>query len=161
MIQAILPIVGTILKRVIPDPKARAEAQQKLLELEQKGELAYLDANLQVALAQAKINEMEAKSHGNYKGGWRPFVGWVCGAALAWNYVVHPFLTYFVTIAFPDVKVPPVLDLAVMMPVLLGMLGLGTMRSYERREFTRETASLAKEKQKAQRQQFSFPATSD
>lgn len=164
MIQALLPLVGTVLKQVIPDPEQRTKAQQNLMELAQKGELAYLDANLQVALAQLKVNEMEAKSHGIYKGGWRPFIGWTCGAAIAYQYVARPFLAWITLLAGGDpATVPPQLDLESLWPVIAGMLGLGAMRTFERREFTRETADLAKEKNKLERKEpgFSFPETSD
>lgn len=76
-------------------------------------------------LAQIEVNKREADSKSLFKGGWRPFVGWVCGFALANNYLIVPYAKAFGL----DV---PTLDFAVMMPVLLGMLGLGTMRTVER-----------------------------
>lgn len=144
MIQFLIPVIGDVLKRVIPDPKARAEAQMKLAELDQQGELAHLDADVKLALGQLKVNEMEAKSHGIYKGGWRPFMGWVCGLAIAYTYILRPFIEWGVVLAGFQGEVPPNLDLAALWPVIMGMLGLGAMRTYERREFTREAANLAK-----------------
>lgn len=77
-------------------------------------------------LAQIDVNKREAESKSLFKGGWRPFVGWVCGLALANNYLVVPYanaMGYAV----------PSLDLGEMMPVLLGMLGLGYLRTDERK----------------------------
>ena len=129
-ILAVLPIIGDLIAKIIPDPQKAAEAKIKLFELAQAGDLKELEANLGIALAQVEVNKAEAQSPGWFRGGWRPFVGWTCGGAFALNFVVLPLLNWFATLwSFP---VPPPLDLAEMMPVLLGMLGLGGMRSFER-----------------------------
>lgn len=92
----------------------------------------------QADIAQIEVNKQEAKSGMLFVSGWRPFVGWTCGSALAWTFVVSPVVQ---SIAFYvaeftgndiDLTALPQFDLAVLMPVLLGMLGLGTMRTYEK-----------------------------
>ncbi len=76
------------------------------------------------AKAQLEVNKVEAAHKSLFVAGWRPFIGWVCGVAMASNFLLMPYL-----VAFIDVQP---LDLTVMMPVLMGMLGLGTMRSVEK-----------------------------
>jgi hypothetical protein len=82
--------------------------------------------------AQAEINKIEAGSTSLFVAGWRPFIGWTCGAALAYNYVLMPLLVWVVTNFYPDAPAMPVLDNSELMTILLGMLGLGAMRTYEK-----------------------------
>lgn len=126
---ALLPVVGKLLDKVIPDPQAAAKAKFDMMKLAQDGDLAHLDADVKLAIGQMEINKEEAKA-GVFRGGWRPFIGWTCGFALTMNFVVLPLLGFAATLwAFP---VPPPFDLSVMMPVVFGMLGLGGMRTYEK-----------------------------
>jgi hypothetical protein len=81
---ALIPAVATILDKAIPDPKAKAEAQIKMMEMAQKGELAVLDADLKLALGQMEVNKVRRLLVGLqdcfttlFRGGWRPAVGWV------------------------------------------------------------------------------------
>ena len=131
LLGAIFPVVGEIFKRIWPDPKDQAAAQLALLTLQQNGDLAYLDADLKTRLAQLGIDNTEAASDNVFKSGWRPFLGWTCGAAFAWNFVVGPSLTWVFTAAGHPVGLPHA-DMTQMMPVLLGMLGLGGLRTYEK-----------------------------
>jgi len=82
--------------------------------------------------AQLAVNAIEAQHRSIFVAGWRPFTGWVCGLALAYQYVLHPLIAWIVTITMETPVYPPEIDLAVMMPVLLGMLGLGGMRTMEK-----------------------------
>lgn len=102
----------------------RMAAKLKVLELEKSGELA-----------QIAVNTQEAKHTSLFVAGWRPFIGWVCGLAFSWTFLIYPMLK-FAVLAFGvplDLSLLPIMDLSEMMPVLMGMLGLGAMRSYERR----------------------------
>jgi len=127
----VLAAVVPIIERLWPDPQKAAEAKLRLFEMQQSGELASLDAEVRTALAQLEINKEEAKA-GPFRGGWRPFIGWTCGTAFAWNFVLLPVGNWALAVAGIMVVPPPTLGLEVMMPVLLGMLGLGGMRSLER-----------------------------
>lgn len=98
----------------------KAQARLKVLELHTKGELAQL-----------AVNAEEAKTGSVFIAGWRPFIGWVCGASFAWVFVVQPMAS-FVSSLFGLYPVLPNLDLSAMLPVLLGMLGLGTLRTVEK-----------------------------
>lgn len=81
---------------------------------------------------QTAINKIEAGHKSIFVAGWRPFIGWVCGVALAWNYVVHPMLLWVLT--FTQIQTqPPKLSMTELFPVVLGMLGLGAYRSYEKK----------------------------
>ncbi len=85
----------------------------------------------ELAKGQLEINKTEAASRNIFVAGWRPFIGWVCGVAMAYNYVFQPMLIF--GLAQTDYLVTlPTIDLSEMMPVLLGMLGLGGLRSFEK-----------------------------
>jgi len=131
------PIIGglieaglKVLDRVIPDPAAKAQAQLELLKLQQAGEFRQLEADLQLALAQTKINEVEAASPDPFKSGWRPAAGWVCVSGLAYQFLLQPLLSWGSKIA--DYPTPPLLELGDLYGLLFGMLGLGAYRSFEK-----------------------------
>jgi hypothetical protein len=119
-----------VLDRVLPDPAQKAAAQLELLKLQQQGEFKVLEADLQLALAQTKINEVEAASPDLFKSGWRPGAGWVCVLGLMYQFLAQPLLAWGSTIqGYPA---PPVLQLGDLYGLLFGMLGLGAYRSVER-----------------------------
>lgn len=130
MITTLIPIIGTLLDKLIPDPKTAAEAKIKAIELAQRGELASLDADMRLALGQIEVNKVEAGSD-LFRGGWRPFVGWVCAVGLAVQFVLSPILTW-VSLLFGFGVQFPVLDMSVLLTLLFGMLGLGTLRTKEK-----------------------------
>lgn len=122
--------VTTILNKVIPDPQARAAAQLEMFKAQQAGEFKELDNQLQRDLAQIGVNQAEAQSPDFFRGGWRPATGWVCVIGLLYAFLLQPLLAWGSGIwHFP---VPPVLDLATLLTILGGMLGLGTLRTTER-----------------------------
>jgi hypothetical protein len=84
------------------------------------------------AMAQAEVNRAEAQHRNIWVAGWRPFIGWVCGVALAWHFVLAPVVLFVA--AWADVQLPtlPAFDMDSLMTVLLGMLGLGGLRSFEK-----------------------------
>jgi len=125
-ITAILSIGGKLLDRLFPDPKSKAEAQMALLKMQQDGEFKEIEAELQRSKQQTDINLAEAQSSDPFRAGWRPFIGWVCGAAFLYDFVAGPLCAQFTSFAFHP------LDMGEMMPVLLGMLGLGAYRTYEK-----------------------------
>tara|TARA_R110000796_G_scaffold57450_2_gene132529 strand:+ start:1930 stop:2349 length:420 start_codon:yes stop_codon:yes gene_type:complete len=85
-------------------------------------------------LAQVEVNKAEAESGSVFKGGWRPFIGWVCGAAFAYHFVLQPFIVFGVTVAGVQVPELPTFDMGSLMTVMMGMLGLGGLRSYEKKQ---------------------------
>jgi len=128
-----LPIIGKVIDRVIPDPAKKAEAQMELLRLQQAGEFKQLDADLQLMLAQVEINKIEAASPSLFKSGWRPFVGWVCGAGFAYMLVVRPILPWLVSEFGGRAVDMPAVDLGVLTTTLGALLGVGVMRTVEKK----------------------------
>ena len=129
---ALIPLIGTILDKFLPDPKVAAEAKLQAMEMAQKGELAQLDADVKAMVGQLEINKQEAVSTSWFVAGWRPFIGWICGLGLGYVALVEPLARFVATVWF-DYKGPfPVIDTSLTMQVLLGMLGLGAMRSVEK-----------------------------
>lgn len=126
-------IAGPILKiidKVIPDPAAKAAAQMELIKLNQAGEFKEIEAELQMAKMQSDVNLEEAKNTNLFVSGWRPFIGWSCGAIFVSNYIGVPFLAWLSPMM--DIPPPPRLDIGEVLPVLLGLLGLGSLRTAEK-----------------------------
>lgn len=127
---SLIPVVGSLLDKVIPDPKMAADAKLKALEMAQKGELANLDADVRLALGQMEVNKVEAGTD-LFRGGWRPFTGWICALGLGTQFITAPMLTW-VSLLFGHNIAFPVLDMSVLLTLLFGMLGLGTLRTQEK-----------------------------
>lgn len=128
---ALLPVIGNLLDKILPDPAAAAEAKVKAVELAQKGELAVLDADLRLALGQVEVNKAEA-SAGAFRGGWRPAVGWCCALGLFYTFLLRPVLPWVVGLFGANVEPLPAIDQESLMVLLFGMLGLGGLRTFER-----------------------------
>lgn len=107
-----------------PD-KTQAEKDQLALQVQQMT----IAANL--TQGQIDVNKAEASNQSIFVAGWRPFVGWVCGAAFGWTFVIGPLLSFTLS-AFKMSVALPQLDLSQLSPVLMGMLGLGVMRTVEK-----------------------------
>ena len=129
----------TAIEKIWPDPTKRAQEMRLLEELRQKGDLAELNAHVQLMLGQININVAEAQHKSIFVAGWRPAVGWICGAALAWQFVLYPMLMWGWKTAEAFGKIPagveppPILDTGALFTLLLGLLGIGTMRSVDKR----------------------------
>ena len=108
MWQALLPIFGKVLDNIFPNPQEAAAAKVRMFELAQSGQLAALDADVKVALAQSETNKAEAASGDKYASRWRPTIGYICAAGLAYNFLIYPMLTW-ATVFWPEIKVPPLL----------------------------------------------------
>ena len=133
-IDAVLNIGSKVIDRLWPDPAERDKAKLMLLEMQQKGELAELDADLQRSLAQIRVNEKAAESGSLFVSGARPFIMWVCGFALLYATILYPFLKFIVVLTRPDLPPLPVIDTQLLYTALMGLLGLGTMRTVEKRD---------------------------
>jgi len=129
--QALIPVIGGVLEKVLPDPQAAADAKIKLLELAQRGELAVLDAETKLALGQIEVNKTEAGTD-MFRGGWRPATGWACVFGLIYQFLVQPLLPWLVTVLGGSVPPLPPIDNETLMVLLTGMLGLGGLRTFER-----------------------------
>lgn len=127
----ILELGKGLINRFFPDPAQAAQAQIELLKMAQTGELAQLAAEAEIAKAQIAVNQVEAASSSLWVAGWRPAVGWVCAAAFAYKFVLAPAVAFVLTAAGHPIELP-VLDFTEMSTVLLGMLGIGALRTVEK-----------------------------
>ena len=126
LIPGLVPLVGDVLDRFFPD-KEKAEQAKREIESQFTSHLARID------LAQLEVNKEEAKSRNIFIAGWRPFIGWTCGLALCWTYILQP-IAQFVLAQTGHLIDLPGLDMSTMMPVLLGMRGLGGLRTWEKQK---------------------------
>ena len=130
-IAPILEIGKGIINRLFPDPAAAAAAQLELLKMQQNGDLAQLAADTDLAKLQIQTNIAEAAGNW-FTAGWRPCIGWVCGAGLAYAALIEPFARFIAKVGFGYVGDFPIIDTNLTMQILMGMLGLGAMRSVEK-----------------------------
>ena len=115
---AVADLAGKAIDKIWPD-KSEQERQQ-------------LAAAVAIVQGQLEVNRAEATNSSTFVAGWRPFIGWVCGTALAYTYIGYPLLVWAAAIWRPEFK-PPVLGLDNMLyELLLGMLGLGGLRTFEK-----------------------------
>lgn len=134
----LIPVIGSLLEKIIPDPQAAAEAKLKMLDLAQQGELARLNADLQIATGQIDINKADAQSQDAFQRRWRPAAGWVCVLGLAYTFLFQPLFPWIIkvlaliagsTAAVPDL---PAIEVDYLLGLLGALLGLGGLRSIER-----------------------------
>ena len=125
LLPSLLPAVTDVIGRFLPEDKEKRAAAEREIEKQLATHLAKID------LAQLEINKQEAAHRNIFVSGWRPFIGWSCGIAMCYAYIIQP-ITIFVLAQTGNLVSLPTLDLSEMMPVLLGMLGLGGLRSFEK-----------------------------
>jgi len=123
-VNALFKIGSQVIDRVWPDPEKAAAAKLELFKMQQSGELAAMAGQLD-------INKAEAANPSVFVSGWRPFIGWVCGSGFAIQFVIGPMAEWGSAVYGHPVKFPQ-MDMSTMMPLLLGMLGLGAMRTAEK-----------------------------
>jgi hypothetical protein len=120
ILSALIQPVTKILDKVIPD----ADTKQRIAH-----EIA-TQAHT-IAQAQIEVNKTEAQSKDLFVAGWRPAVGWTCCLGMAGNFLVIPMANFALALSSSSITIP-LIDLSTMLPVLMGMLGLGTLRTYEK-----------------------------
>lgn len=120
-----------IINKYIPDPQAAAQAQIEMMKIKQSDAFKEIDAALQEQQMQADINKVEAASDHVFVSGWRPFIGWVCGVGFALQVVVFPIVAT-IAVALNHPLTMPEMPTEVLMANLMGMLGLGGYRSWEK-----------------------------
>lgn len=124
--------VVNIINKFIPDPNAKLQAQQQVEQHLYELQIAALKADSDIAQGQLDVNKTEASNPSTFVSGWRPFIGWVCGVAFAGQFVVAPMAVFIYVLTGHTAPALPTMDWETMMPVLLGMLGLGGFRTFER-----------------------------
>ena len=127
LIDTIFGTISSVLDKVIPDANAREKAKEEL-------QRSLNDQDFQIALEQIKVNLAEAQSDSFFKSGWRPSVGWICSIAFGLHFVILPLFNYFLMLCGqPAILVPFQMD--TLLTVLLGLLGMGTLRTVEKLKF--------------------------
>jgi len=127
----LIPVIGNLLDRIFPDPKAAAEGKLELMRMAQAGELAQLDAEVKLISGQIEVNKVEAANQSLFVAGWRPAIGWVCGAAFAFKFILGPAAVVAMAMAGHPITLPE-FDFTEMSTILMGMLGLGALRTVEK-----------------------------
>jgi len=127
LIASLIGPVSSLLDKVIPDADVKAKLAHEIATMSDQHAQ-------QLALAQVEVNKAEAASGSLFKGGWRPFVGWVCGIALLYHFILSPLIIFGVTLTGVDIPPIPEFDMGSLMTVLMGMLGLGGLRTYEKQK---------------------------
>ena len=125
MIQALIGPVTGLLDKFIEDKDQINAIAHEIATLAQK------QAH-EAQLAQVEVNKQEAQHRSIFVAGWRPFVGWVCGIALAYHFVLAPIILFSVSITGIQIPELPSFNMETLTTVLLGMLGLGGLRSFEK-----------------------------
>jgi hypothetical protein len=124
MIDLLITSVSTLLSKVIPDVNERQKLAHEIATMAQK----HAHEN---AIAQIEVNKVEAQHSSIFVAGWRPFIAWCCGIGLCYNFILYPLLLWIV--AFYQINMtPPPLFSDNLMELVMGILGLGAMRTYEK-----------------------------
>jgi len=120
------PVTG-LLDKFIEDKDQKSALAHEIATMEERHAQESL-------LAQLEINKAEAASGSLFKGGWRPFVGWICGFALLYHFILSPMIIFIITLTGATIPPLPEFDMGSLMTVLLGMLGIGGLRTFEKQK---------------------------
>lgn len=133
------PIIGPIVEKLvdrIPNPNERAKAKEQF-------EMELMQAVTSASTQQNKINEIEAAHQSVFVAGWRPFIGWICGIGLFWAFVLQPMAAWILAAFIPDFPPPPQIHTDNLYQLVLAMLGMGGLRTFEKmRGVSRETSPI-------------------
>ena len=120
MIDQLIKPVSKILDKFVADKDLKAKLQHELDTEIHKANLAQID-----------VNKAEASHKSLFVAGWRPFVGWVCAGALAYHFILQPILVFAISVYGVSITLPE-FDMGSLMTILMGMLGLGGLRTFEK-----------------------------
>ena len=125
MLQALIGPVTGLLDKFIEDKDQKAQLAHDLATMAERHAQ-------ELSKGQLEINKAEAQHRNIFVAGWRPFIGWTCGVALAWHCVISPFVIFGASMAGFELPDLPEFDMGSLMTVLMGMLGLGGLRTFEK-----------------------------
>jgi len=125
MLKDFIEPVADLLGKFVPDQTEKLKLAHEIATLTEKQAHS-------IAMAQIEVNKVEAASNSIFKSGWRPFIGWTCGIAFSYHFVLQPLLIFVMTYAGHPVPELPEFDMASLMTVLGGLLGLGGLRTFEK-----------------------------
>lgn len=129
---AVFDLGKAAIERIWPDPSKRAEEIRKLEEVRQRGDLAELNAHVQLMLAQIKVNEESAKHKSVFVAGARPAAIWAGVFSMIWSGIIHPMLTWVWAFCEMTGDAPPLIETGALVTLMGGLLGVGTMRSVDK-----------------------------
>ena len=118
--ESIIGVAGKVLNKFVVDKDLKAKLEHEL-------KTAFHDANL----AQIDLNKQEAAHKSMFVAGWRPFVGWVCGVAMLYHFLLQPIIVFTLSAAGITFDLPE-FDMGSLMTILMGLLGLGGLRTFEK-----------------------------
>ena len=125
MLTALIGPVSKLVGKFIEDKDVKNKLSHALATLAQRHAQ-------ELAQSQIDVNKMEAQSRHWFVAAWRPFIGWTCGIALMWHFVLSQFILFFATMFGYSLPALPEFDMGSLMTVLMGMLGLGGLRTFEK-----------------------------
>ena len=127
MLQALIGPVTGLLDKFIPDADQKAKLAHEIATMSEKH-------TQEALLAQLEINKAEAQCGSLFKGGWRPAVGWTCAIAFLYHFILKDLIIFGCAIAGVELPIMPDFDMGTLLTVLGGMLGIGTLRTYEKQK---------------------------
>ena len=125
MLTALIGPVSNLLGKFIEDKDTKNKIAAELSTLAERHAQ-------ELAKSQIEVNKAEAQSRHWFVASWRPFIGWTCGIALMWHFVLSQFILFFATMFGFSLPALPEFDMGSLMTVLMGMLGLGGLRTFEK-----------------------------
>jgi len=125
MLSALIGPATQLLDKFVEDKDKKNEIAHELATMAERHAQ-------ELAKGQLDINKEEAKHRSIFVSGWRPSVGWVCSIAMAYHFVIQPLIVFGVTVAGVEIPELPKFDMNSLMTVLMGMLGLGGLRTFEK-----------------------------
>jgi hypothetical protein len=127
MLSSLIGPVSGLLDKFVEDKDQKARLAHEIATMSERHAQ-------ELALSQIEVNKAEAASGSIFKGGWRPAIGWVCASAFAYHFVLQPVIVFLVLSAGVELPPLPEFDMASLMTVMMGMLGLGGLRTYEKQK---------------------------
>lgn len=121
---AIATLINSVVDRVFPDPAQAAQLKAQL-------QTALLDAQTKQDQSQSAVNQAEASSGNIFEAGWRPMIGWFCAGAVGYQYLLVPVSVWCAAWLGFNLPMPPTLDAGIW-PLMTGLLGMSTLRTYEK-----------------------------
>ena len=125
MLDLLIGPIASLLDKFVPDAGEKAKLAHEIATMAER-------QAQELALAQIEVNKAEAGSTSIFKGGWRPFIGWTCGMAFSYHFVLQPLLIFVLVALGKPVPELPKFEMDALMTVLFGMLGLGGLRTFEK-----------------------------
>ena len=127
LLNSLIGPATNLLDKFIEDKDQKAKLAHELATMADK--MAH-----EQQLAQIAVNKEEAASGSIFKGGWRPFIGWVCGIAFFYHFVLNPIILFVIAIIGIEIPELPNFNMNTLLTVLGGMLGIGSLRTYEKQK---------------------------